>query len=340
MTLRVPIYRTHPRAEIVQAGRAVSAGSTMQPVANLANWLAGRGAQLVPACSPNTSVSAGSSKDYYFYTEGQPANTRLVWTLTLRSTGSAATQASVVVTTPVGGSSTTHTVIAGRGVAPVKHYQDLSAKPTGPGELSIRIAPAATGTAIRVEQIACRALPRFDLDPDTTDYGVHVEKVGVNAPIYVSTVGDLVSRADQLYSIARRVGHFAFSLPDNTTDAVQVTTASPGWQALLGLEPSVLAQKSTFASLTGTLSYRVRYATTAGGAGNFRVTASSGDTDTVTLSTSTALTWTATRTIDVDCTDLTTADGLQAATPDTLTFEANQTAGTVYVAGYMFWRAA
>lgn len=339
MTARVPAFRTEPSASQIQSGRIVSATTTMEPLGQLANWLAGDGAQIIPACSPNITVAASTTRDFRFWVKAPPSATRLEWCITLRGTSGTSTLASqVAVSTPLGGSSTTYDVVPPRSRArPIRHYQDLSAKPTGEQEISVRIAP--TGAGVVVESISCRAMPRVVLEQDTVDYGVELARLGVSQPIWTGTVGDLATRSNSLRAIARRAGHWHLCFPDNTSDAIQVSTASPSWQALVPLNPGLLARFLYLGDTVGTLSYRVLYATSVGGAGNFRITAASGDTDTVTLSTSTSFAWTATRTFDVDAEDLSTADGLRGSAWDDVTLEANQTAGTVYVAAVCIFEA-
>lgn len=331
MTRRVPVCRPEPTASQVQAGRNVSATTTVSPLGELANFVAGNGVELVPSLCPNKTIAAGNTRDFRFWVQAPPATTRLEWSLTLRGGSATSTLASTVeVSVPTGGSARAVQVLPARGNPPIVFIEDLSAKPTAEQEIGVRIEAVAED--VIVEQIKCRTMPRFQLDADATDLGVEIDRLGVMQPIWTGTVGAVATRGASLRSIATRAGHIHFCVPDTLTDAIQITTAAPSWQALLPLDPAALARKMYRGDVSGILSYRVLYRTTVGGAGNFQISSASGGTDNVSLPEQTSFDWTDTRQFDVDCEDLSTDDGLQSATHDELTLEANQTAGTVYIA--------
>lgn len=339
MTAPVPSYRPEILPTAIKAGKNVSAGATMLPAGQLANYLAGAGAVLVPACSPNKSVGAGTSRVFSFWVKAPPATVRLAWYFTLRATGGDYANVQIVT----GLTTASYRAFASRAsVTVIEHFQNLSAKPTGEEEISCTISP--TGNGVQVESISVLAMPRVALDQDTTDYGVALETLNGTRPIYDATssgtgaesVGNLARHSAVLRTIARRAGHFHLAMPQNISDAIQVTTGAPSWQTILADGPALLNRMMYRSTTTGLLGWKVCAATSSGGAGNVKVTMTNGDTDTIAVTSSTSFQMYPTvggaRTFDVNCEDMTQSDGRLSGADDIALIEANVTAGTLYLA--------
>lgn len=290
---------------LVRVGAPVSSRS-WQGAAFLANFLRGKGSQLVPWCMPQRSISAGATESFRFRVKTRSSAVQRAWGVVLRTTAASGVTAEIrapaltgtLRTVPVSSSLDTRTAVV--------YIETLASKAATEAQIAISIK--ANGGAVIVEGIGCYEQDRPLLNQDTTDYGVDVVTLSTGQPMLddafrsIGGVMDTLANAD-----ARRVGIFHWTMGDGAATRT-LNTYTP----LLTLAVPALARKLARAAVLGTVKWSA-YAKVAAGNGTVRLTTTgSGVSDVMTV-TSTTYAWTTARSISIHCDDMASVDGRQTA---------------------------
>lgn len=329
MTATVPAARPIIQQGDVVSGIAVRA-RTWLDAAELANWCGGNGETLVPAYSPEQTITAGTTRTFRFRVTPPGRAVRRVWVLYLEG------NCAITLDGNVGPSADYITDSAGTWV---RYVEDLTAKSSSLQEISLAITNAASSAGLEVKSIACYEDPRITLDKDATDLGVELTSVSVREPIQENAYTSLGGIAAALASAQRRQ-YFNIARPDDNADAWSTTSGT--FSIMLDAVP-ILARKLLPADTTGNVRFaalcRASDATTDG---EVRIT-NNATANTVTLTvTDPGTTWgwyTVDFPTDILCEDLSEATGwpsgaLLTTASKTLDidFRVSGGAGTFYVA--------
>lgn len=299
MTGRVPHRRPElPTYDDMLSGRPVSAVD-WSTLASAANWINGRGAQIIPWCAIGHTVASGSSASFLFRATPKAQSVAHVWAINMLASAAGAT-ATVTINGTSMGVRRPATSQNNRRSSEV-FLETLSAKTSSTTTYTVTVA--AAGGNITVESLGMYAQARLDLAADATDLGVDITTLRARQPIrdfaYESVSG--VCDAEKGMS-ARRIGHFAWSVPTSAA----ISPGSTSQTALFEIEPPAQAaveEGATSESLTVLV-----YAKVTGGTGSVQV-APVQATGTATVSvTSTSFAWAADN-VTIETEDLTAANG-------------------------------
>ncbi len=332
MSGRVPTQRYEPTPDEIIIGAPVSSGRQWMPMAHLANWLNGSGAQLVPTSSVAGLMGGTTTRVFHFRALTREQAIERVWTLMIRSTDPVA---AVTIKAPAStGTPMTVSVSSGRDTSqPIIYREILSAQSSAVTSLSIEVTGllASIDYIINVDSISCTELARPILAEDTTDNGVNTETERPRERIYGVLHASATGVVNASLTDIRRVGLYHWA-------GEGVTTTSTSYVDLVALPMPVLAPLLTSGQTTGSV-YWSAYAKVSGGSGDVRLSYHS-TTDSVNV-TATSFAWTTPRAISIDCEDMTTADGRRAAAWDTvLPSVRKNTSGTMYIDAVSVWNQA
>jgi hypothetical protein len=332
MTGIVPVLRPEPSATQIVVGAPVT-GNTWQALAGLGNWLRGKGAMLVPWCTPFTTITAAANETFRFRVKTRSSAIQRVWVLYARTVSSVST---LTIKAPgASGTALTSSVSEIEDYrSPIVYVENLSSQAATEQQIDINIA--AAGADVLVEAISCYEQDRPILQSDSTDYGVDLFTCASGQPIYDAANVSVGGAYDALTnSDARRVGIFHWTQGDSTAAA----TASGTPASLLTLSIPVLVRKLGRSDVTGSVKWAA-YAKVTAGTGTITLTHTN-DTGTFTDSasvTGTSYAWTSARTVSsFDCDDLATGDGLPGGW-DTVNFEISASGGTLTVQSISVWQ--
>ena len=329
MSATVPAARTIIQQGDVVSGQAVRA-RTWLDAAELANWCNGNGEALVPAYSPEQTIT--SNKTFVFRYRVTPPGraVRRVWVLYLEGNCAITLDGNV-------GPATDYIVDSGG--TWVRYVEDLTAKSSALQEISLSIANATSSATLTVKSIACYEDPRIVLDKDATDLGVELTSVSVREPIQENPYTSLGGIAAALAGAQRRQ-YFNIARPDDIAECWATTSGTFG---IMLDEVPILARKLLPADTTGNVRFaalcRASDATTDG---EIRIT-NNATANTVTLTVTdpgTTFAWfTVDFPADILCEDLSYGSGwpddaLLTTVAKTLDidFRVSGGAGTFYVA--------
>lgn len=333
MPASVPFRRPEPDAALVKVGRPVGS-LEWQQYAGLANWLRGKGAMLVPWCTPFRRISAGSNDTFRFRVKTRSSAIQRVWVINLRSELSTGrTQATIKAPAATGtamsggvGTDTGSTIV---------YVEDLSSQASTEQQIDINIAVTGA-TACDVLGISCYEQDRPLLQQDSTDYGVDLYTTSNAQPIIDEAYQSVGGVYDGLVNAdARRVGLFHWTLGDGLSAAIASGTPT----SLLGSSVPILTRKLGTGSTTGAVKWAAYARVTAGTGTITMTTTQSGVSDSATV-TGTSFAWTTAREVSVSCDDMDSTDGRQtAASPvfDGLQFQISCTGGTLIVKSISVW---
>ena len=331
MTGIVPARRVEMTDGIVVGGAVT--GSTWQQLAGLTNWLRGKGAVLVPYCTPFTTIAAAASETFRFRVKTRSSAIQRVWVVTMSGVGGTA---SVQLQAPGTGGTVVDAAISDERTT-VVYVENLSSRSGAEQQIEFEVNCVAGSNSVVVSRIACYEQDRPVLQSDSTDYGVDLFTCASGQPIYdganvsVGGVYDALVNAD-----ARRVGIFHWTQGDSTAAA----TASGTPADLLQLAVPVLVRKLARSATTGSVKWAA-YAKVTAGTGTITLTHTNNAgtfTDSASV-TGTSYAWTSARTVsNFDCDDLDVADGRQSSTWDSLNFQISASGGTLTVQSISVWQ--
>jgi hypothetical protein len=224
------LLRTKPSYLLVNPGAPVRAAGTWRELADGIQWIAGKGAQLVPFFSTNFQVAAGVTKTLRFRVRPRGKAIRRVWGLLLQAnTFSVGTSVTIRAPAVTGTAVTTDIGFRALFWQPFQYIEDLTAKSSTEQEISIDIA--ATGGTANVLGIGCYEEDRSALNDDATDYGIRVETVVPRAPMIDVAQTSLRGVYDPY-----RAGHGRGVLAAVGNAAIDYGSSAqnPDWKAQLG----------------------------------------------------------------------------------------------------------
>ena len=311
MTRSAPLRRPEPynasATQLVLSGQPVSS-QTWTSMGYLANWLRGKGAQLVPACFPERQITAGSTETFRFRVKTRSSAIQRVWMVALRTTAATATTAEIKAPS---GTGTTVTVPVSSSLegfrAPIVYVEDVASKAAS--EVEITVSIKANSNTVIVDSIGCYEQDRPVLNADATDLGVEVATLAVRQPIFEASNASAGGVYASLAGCdARRVGLFHWSVGASTL----VTRSSATPANIFILDAPILTRKLARSAVTGTVKWAIYGYVSGVGSGTVTVTSTSGANDTITI-TNTVAAWSTAQTFDVDCDDMASDDGRQTA---------------------------
>lgn len=309
----VPMRRPEPTEALVRVAAPVST-LTWNSAAYLANWLRGKGAQLVPWCFPERTITSTNTETFRFYTKPRTSAIERVWGVLLSTTSSARVTADVKV--PASG--TAQTVIVSSSAelrVPYVFVETLGAKSGTAGQIDMSIK--ANGGNLVVEGIACYEQDRPYLATDSTDYGIDVATTQSGQPIFYSAnqsyrgVVQALENAD-----ARRTGIFHWSVGDSTSCAQ--SSATPTTIFTHGVP--VLGRFQYTGSTTSSVKWAAYCKVNAAGSGTITATTSSSSVNDPLTVNWTSYQWSTPRAISIHAEDLTATDGRRSSAWDELNF--------------------
>ncbi len=320
MTRRVP----HFRPEIgtfndMHSGDPVSAVD-WATLAQAANWVHGRGAQVLPWTAVGIDVADAASKTLRYYFQSKRATVARVWSMVLLSDTEGATATVTINGTafsaerpPTDRESQRHAFT---------FVEQLGAKKTGL-EVST-VALAAAGGDISIESIGCFDVPRHTLDNDEVDWGVDVNRLRARQPALRESIGRVCDA--EAHMSARRPTHAAWAV--STADGI--SPGSTSFTEMFNLPAPVQGAMDN-----GATSQNVRcyvFAKVSSGTGQIKFTA--GQTaDTVTIDVTQTSFDTDWANLEIETEDLTASNGRRSGLED-ITVEAKDPAGqTLTIAG-------
>jgi hypothetical protein len=325
------------RAEIspaqVLVGANVSSGQQWLPAGSGTNWLAGKGAVMVPTHIVDKSILAGATGVLRYRVKPRYAAIERVWTLMLR-TGTL-TGVSAVVRAPAGtGTAMTVTVPTGRALRmPIIYREILSAQSDTVGDLTIGIA--VTGGDVEIDSISCFDLDRSGVEEGLTEHGTDTmmlrprERIYDGGPFTNSVTGVLFGSA---LADARRVGIYHWAVPD----IYPVTTAAAGPTSLLTLACPVLGPIYNSGATTASVWWSA-YCKVSAGTSTVKLSTTQSGVNDVASITGTSYAWTTAREIFISCEDPTAADGLRSSAFDDLSILLTATGGTLSLLSVCVW---
>lgn len=326
------LLRTKPSYTLVTPGAPVRAAGTWREIADGVQWIAGKGACLVPFFNPAFEIAAGVTKTLRFRVRPRGKAIRRMWGLIAQWNATAGTSLSVRAPASSGTSVAYPLGLPGLFLQPLTYIEDLPAKSSTEQEITIDMT--ATGGAVNILGVQCYEQDRSALNDDATDYGIRVETVVPRAPIIDVAQTSLRGIYDAFANMdARRVGILHTAL--DTSEPFSQTSAS--FQALTNLPYKIQVPKLNSGATTQAVSWScyARMATSGGTGGSVKLaTTTSGVTDTATI-TGTTFAWIASRSINVACDNFATNDGFR---DDELTISiAGDGTRTVEVASVSVW---
>lgn len=303
MSRYVSQLRPEP-ADSIRVSSPVSGGLEWSAYAQLANWINGRGAMIVPWANCNSTVASGS-ESYRFYVGPCSRAVERVWVLNLRAN----TATGVTCTVRIDGDSSTDTIFAptnniDRRVLCVVR-QPLTAKTSTAADATVTVTTSG-GTTI-VDSIACYEQARATLDATTDDYSVDVVSCNSRRPIAAFDYQSVSGVADAYKNLdARRPGYFYWSTNETGANAITAGVGSP--TDLLESSVPMAGAIATLGATTTTVTVAALAKVGASETGSIRFQSTEA-ADSVTLSiTSTAYAW-VTGELDIATEDLTQPDG-------------------------------
>lgn len=334
---RVPEYRTGVTLEDFRVGRPVRATSWWD-LAQLVQWVRGRGRTLVPQHSVRKTLTSGSQAFRYRTHPSGQAISR-VWVADIRADPTTVgTTPSCSFTCQAGSGPTSGTIRrSGRALdTPTVVYVETGlTRSSSLTELVFTVAQV-TGRPV-IESIGCWELPRAALAKDATDLGISLDSFFPRRQLFeASYEGTRAVVLASAGSPGRRVGHIGWA------GGVEASTSSGAFVSVFALPHRVVPRLDRPGDTTLTLTWDVYARVTDGTtSGEFQIARGSGGasgTIAVPLG-ATSLAWRGTGTFSAKCEDLSTANGLRGGSYETLDLQFRRTAGAgqVVVSAYDVW---
>lgn len=343
---RVPLLPASRSFGAVLLGEPISAGAWRDAGLSGA-YVLGGGRRVVPWTAINRTLPAGSNWTLRSRVVGSYAAVMRRWSIWAVSPSNAGTPR-LTVTVPAGGTPLDPvSAPAWRSESRPLHFDEyLAAQSNTEAEASINIAAADDDA--RIVAYECTEYPRLSLTlsaaGSTEDDGIYPSTLATGQPLidlpYQSIEGVSEAQANAYKSLRRHL--YQFSRDASTTEAKAFAGA---WADGIPLAAPVLGEKPHIGDTTVTVKARVYAATTAGGGGEVRFNTRSGGVGAATIAgiAGTTFAWypaTANppASFSIECEDLAQPNGLQGAIFDTLMWQGQRTAGTLYVADVSVWR--
>jgi len=332
MTARLDIQPARNDFSLITAGATVRA-PTWQDASQAINYVRSKGAVLIPAMQLNYTVSAGTSATFRFRVAPGTISKAACWLISLKSGSAVAQVASVQV--PSGATAINQTASTLYAAGSTGIYFDTATAVTSYAEreLTFVVTAPAAGSVI-VGWAACYETPRQFLALDATEEGVDLQSILPTQPIVESTGRSFWQIAsatqDALANDSRRCGFYHWFSPTG------FASASTSYTSPIRSFP-ILNRKLFGGETQRNMRFRV-YASATTNTGDVRLTSSKGGTSTVSVAVGAAAWYPSTAgaaaTLLVDSEDLSTADGLQGGTYNTVTTEIKiNTAGAITLYG-------
>jgi hypothetical protein len=334
---RVPEFRTPVTLEDFRVGRPVRATSWWD-LAQLVQWVRGRGRTLVPQHAVRKTITSGSQTFRWRTHPSGVAITR-VWVADIRQDPTTyVTSPGCAFTVQAGGASTSGTIYrSGRAIdsTTVVYLETGLTRSAALSELTYTVTQVSGRPT--VESIGAWELPRAALAKDSTDLGISLDSFFPRRQIFEATYEG--TRAVVLASAGspgRRIGHVGWSagyesLTSSGTFVSVFTNPHP-------IVPRIDRPADTTRVLAWDVYARVTDGTTSG---EFRIAIGSGGasgTVAVPLG-ATSNAWRGTGSVSLKCEDLSTANGLRGGSYETVDLQLRRTAGAgqVGVTAYSVW---
>lgn len=319
----VPFFPPYIGAEGVWSGRPVRGGNAQWRGWALAcNSLLGRGGTLIPHARCFTEIDQNATTTLHFVVSPRYAARRRVWAMTYGVT-TAFAPCLIRFTDPSGG--TSDATISAASSATVTHYHTEDVADVTATNLAPTWTEVSDVGAPKLLTVACFEMPRPEIAQDALEYGVNVDSFGQGRSVYTTTgvgPGALVTSVSQAWDLAPRNGLFHWAR--GQVDFLSMSSGS--WTPVFAGSPILRGRKATTTSTTKTVNAQVRVSSGAGTTGTVRMTMASGAVVTFAISSAMAEAWVDNE-IDIDCDDLSTADGRRSSRLDTCLFEWQRTGG-------------
>jgi hypothetical protein len=339
MSALVPPYRVAIRTADVLAGASVR-GPTWIDCAHLANWVLGRGANVLPGCAPIASLAPATDYALKWRVKPNYQAVERFWWLHIQSTAN--DPSDVDITIPdTGAAETRRAQVDANAAWPVEVREVLSAQSAAEAELTAKLNIADGGD---LYGIGAWEIPRAELVFGGTDLGSEPSYLFPGSPIAATPLAGIVAAtADD--SVGRRASLVQWAVPvtagGSTTTAFAFSTTSATWVDIWALPVPVLARKLGRSDTTGTITAKVlAWASDGSTGGDVRLSGSrAGAGSSTTIGSTTTPTWSAAFTLDVDADDLTASDGRRSSAWEELDVQIQRTSGsgTLYVASASIW---
>ena len=321
MTLNryVPPARVTLDTSVIQNGAAVR-GVTFSDIGLTANWLAGRGRQLIPAFNPLETHASASTRTYKFRAPQSATALERVWSFAFFGAGRPGVKVPASTgSTVVAEDYRYETLIRETVAAPSSSVVELTCDITSPAGLSTTI-----------HRISCVELPRAVLTQ--SEAGVVLPNLEPGDPISEAGTDDLPVAA-RSPNLGRRV-LLQYAQPVETPRTTTSSTFQPVLPVALPVLGRVIGSTDTKRSIT----IEALASVSGGGGGEVRVTPSKGSAATQAIS-ATSMTWVS-WTASIDAEDMSTANGERGGSTDYLTIEYRATAGTLSLASVSIYETA
>ncbi len=332
MTGIVPPRRSEVDTEDLLISTVVSSGQHWIPAGYGVNWLAGKGAVMVPAHIVDKNVAAGTTGVLRYRVKPRYQAIERVWAIMLRT--SVVTGVTATIKAPAStGTAITVVVPSARTLRqPVIYRQILAAQSDTVGDLTIEFA--VVGGDVEIDSISCFDLDRSTISEGSPDYGTNTTLLRPRERIYEGDGSQSVTGvfASTLTADARRVGIYHWAVPDLSP----VTTAA-GPTSLLSLACPVLAPRYISATQVKASVWWAAYCKVSAGTGTVRLTTTQSGVNSAATITGTSYAWTASREIEISCEDATAADGLQSSAWDDLQVAITGSGGTLSLLSVCVW---
>lgn len=275
----------------------------------LANWLAAKGACIVPDTRlADPGLSSGSVVTYRFRVRTRATALQRVWLIRVSGSSFAPGVPSFRFRIPAGTGTW-------RSAASV-YTEDVASPGAGLAELSIDLEVAKD---LHPHSITVYEQDRASLDTSTGE-GVDVASLRSGQPIAAGITGVSVGGIYDVPIDPRRSGlaHLAYGIAGSSAGA---SKSGSGYTSLTPLPLMMLAQRRRQGATTGDV-YVTAYARMTGaGTGHIRITRVRDSAQTVIDVTGTSWGWTTPVAVPVDCDDMSATDGLRGNSFDGLTVE-------------------
>lgn len=328
VSTRVPNLRRQVSMRDIKVSLDISQRHWVQ-LGELANYLRGRGSVLIPAHAPEATVAGGATDTFRYRVAPSGRAIARVWYVEIASTSpTALARATVSVT----GSSADMSTIA---ATPVMLIETPVAKGTAEVELVLTVQNTGTQT-LRIDSVLSWELHRAQLTKDATDVGVDLGSLEFNRPICDRDYEAIAGVADAVAATnGRRCGLISWRGPD----ASFTNVAFSGTDVVFDLAIPIVPPKIAAANTTRTCDWNVyAYCSDGTTAGEIRVIDAAGGTSSVlsVVAGTTTPTWFTGGTKSLLCEDLSTTDGLQGGSYETVNVQVRRTAGagSVKVRGF------
>lgn len=344
MTAVLP-YRVDVSTSDIRSGAAVR-GPTWYGVAQLNNHTLGRGGMLVPAYSPGVALTAGTTYLLAYWVLPRYQALERCWQILGR--GATATN-TLAIEAPAG--VTARDAVAyteEEDIQPVRFIETIGAQSEAEAELELELTPTSGGSNVNLDSVCCYEVPRAALAiGDSGDRGHGLVDTLPGQLIDAGAISPAVATLYNDQAIGRRVSLVQWAVPysagGSTTTSFAASTTSSSYQDLWDDGIPVLARQLDRSATTGAIVARfLAWTDGTGTGGEIRLSSSvHGASSTASVSNSvTSPTWTDPVVLEVDCTDLTAADGRRSSAWDELQvqYKADGTT-TLYLASASVYEA-